>query len=354
MVVRRRESSCLSRASRYLLALPPSRRVQTGVSSPLSTSSGDLIADRRFNHAAALAAAGDHAAACEVLEQALDRAPGWAEGWLTLGEWRERLGDREAAVAAYDRAAALDRAGRLGADLHLAALGRAPVPGAMQAGYVRSLFDDYAPRFDRALVEGLGYDAPQRLAASLSAFGERRFAHALDLGCGTGLMGAAIRDRVDRLVGFDLSEGMLKRAAGRGVYDRLSAGDVVDLMATEPENGFDLVLAADLVPYIGAIAPLFAAVARVLAPGGAFAVSAERHDGEGFVLGEALRYRHAPAFVAAAAEAAGLTVLAIAPVSLRRERGIPVPGLIGLMARPADIVPLEPRPIGPGPLPRAA
>ncbi len=324
------------------------------MSSPFSTSSGDLIADRRFNHAAALAAVGDLAAACEVLEQALDHAPGWAAGWLALGAWRERLRDREAAIAAYTHAAALDRASRLGADLRLAALGHSPRPDSMRADYVRSLFDDYAPRFDRALVDHLGYEAPQRLAAALAAFGERRFAHGLDLGCGTGLMGAAIRERVDDLVGFDLSEGMLGRSARRGLYDRLAAGDVVDLMAAEPDNAFDLVLAADLLPYVGALAVLFAGVARVLAPGGVFAFSAERHDGEGFVLGEALRYRHAPAFVSAATEAAGLTLVGIEPLSLRRERGLPVPGLIALLVRPADIVPLEPRPAGPGRLPRAA
>ena len=324
------------------------------MSSPLSTSSGDLIADRRFNHAVALAADGDLAAACEVLEQALALVPGWAEGWLTLGEWRQRLGDGQAAIAACGRAAALDPSGRLGADLRLVALAGAPLPAAMPADYVRTLFDDYAPRFDRALVERLRYEAPDRLAASLAVLGERRFAHALDLGCGTGLMGAAIRSRVDRLTGFDLSEGMLKRAAARDIYDRLAAGDVAALMAAEPENGFDLVLAADLLPYIGALAPLFAAVGRVLSPGGAFAVSAERHDGNGYILGEALRYRHAPAFVAAAAASAGLAVLGLEAVSLRHERGVPVPGLIGLMVRPADIVPLEPRPVGPGGLPRAA
>ena len=305
------------------------------MSSPLSTSSGDLIADRRFNYAAALAAEGDHAAACEVLEQALDRVPAWGLGWLTLGEWRQRLGDPASAIAAYGRAAALDGSGHLGAPLRLAALAAAPTPESMPDTYVRALFDDYAPRFDRALVEGLGYEAPERLAASLDRLGERRFAHALDLGCGTGLMGAAIRDRVDHLAGFDLSGGMLKVAAARRIYDRLAAGDAVALMAAEPENAFDLVLAADLLPYVGALAPLFTAVARVLAPGGAFAFSAERHDGEGFVLGEALRYRHAPAFVAGAAAAAGLAVLAVEPVSLRRERGVPVPGLIGLTVRPA-------------------
>lgn len=324
------------------------------MSSPLSTSSGDLIADRRFNLAAALAAEGDFAAAAEVLEQALERAPAWGPGWLTLGDWRQRHGDRAAAVAAFGRAAALDPAGQLGADLRLAALSAAPMPAAMSADYVRTLFDDYAPRFDTALVERLGYAAPARLADLLAGLGERRFANALDLGCGTGLMGAGVRARVDHLTGFDLSAGMLRQAARRGIYERLAAGDAVELMAAEPESAFDLVLAADLLPYVGDLAPLFAAVARVLAGGGAFAFSAERHDGDGFVLGEALRYRHAPALVAEAAAAAGLAVMSVEPVSLRRDRGVPVPGLVGLLVRPADVVPLEPRPNDPGPLPHAA
>ena len=326
-----------------------------GVSLPFSTSSGDLIADRRFNLAAALAADGDHRGACEVLEQALEIVPGWAAGWLMLGDWRQRAGAPAAAVAAFVRAAALDPAGDLGADLRIAALEAAEPPEAMPAGYVRTLFDDYAPRFDRELVDRLGYSAPERLAAALDALGDRQFASALDLGCGTGLMGRAIQSRVGALTGFDLSEGMLKRAAALGVYDRLAAGDVVDLMDAEPANSHDLVLAADLMPYIGAPAHLFQAVSRVLAPGGAFVFSAERLDGEGFFLGETLRYAHAPALLTAATEAVGLTMLTLDPASLRRERGVPVPGLVGLTVRPAEIVPLEPRPGGSGGrLPRAA
>jgi predicted TPR repeat methyltransferase len=291
-----------------------------------------------------------------VLEQALERAPEWAAGWLMLGDWRQRAGAPAAAVAAFVRAAALDPSGDLGADLRLAALEAVDPPQAMPAGYVRTLFDDYAPRFDRELVEGLGYTAPERLAAALDGFGDRRFESALDLGCGTGLMGRAIRGRVTRLAGFDLSEGMLKRAEALRLYDRLAAGDVVDLMQMEPAGSHDLVLAADLMPYIGAPGRIFEAVARVLAPGGTFVFSAERLDGDGFVLGETLRYRHAPALLSAAASAAGLTLLGLEPAALRRERGEPVPGLVGLTVRPAEIVPLEPKPGGGSKrrLPRAA
>ena len=78
-------------------------------------------------------------------------------------------------------------------------------------------------------------------------------------------------------------------------------------------------LAADLLPYVGGLAPLFGAVARALAPGGVFAFSAERHDGDGFVLGETVRYRHSAGAIAEAGVAAGLTVLLLDPASLRRE-----------------------------------
>ena len=48
------------------------------------------------------------------------------------------------------------------------------------------------------------------------------FGAMLDLGCGTGLGGAAFRPFVDRLVGVDLSPAMIAQAAAKGLYDRLT------------------------------------------------------------------------------------------------------------------------------------
>ena len=298
-----------------------------------STSSGDLIADRRFNHAAALAAAGDFSAGCDVLRQALDLVEGWGAGWLTLGDWYQHIGRREEAVAAFANASRLDPEQRLGAGLRLAALGVFPTPDAMPGSYVSTLFDDYAPRFEQALLGRLGYEAPARLVAALDRLGCGHFARVLDLGCGTGLMGAALRERCDYLVGIDLSANMVKLAAARQIYDRLLVGDALALLATEAQ-GYDLIVAADMVPYVGALSQLFAAVTRVLAPDAVFAFSAERHDGEGFVLGETLRYRHAPSYVAAAAQAAGFAIATVEPATMRREKGAAVAGLMAVLTRP--------------------
>ena len=100
-------------------------------------------------------------------------------------------------------------------------LGEASAAGALPQAYVARLFDDYAWRFDKHLIKNLGYRAPALIAEALSAVApDRRFALALDLGCGTGLMGEALRGRVDRLTGVDLSAAMIAKARERGVYDR--------------------------------------------------------------------------------------------------------------------------------------
>ena len=160
----------------------------------MSSPSNDLLADRRFAWARALAAEGDAAGAADLLEQVIERVPDWAPGWAALAEAREGCGNRQAAaVAAWTRAAALDPGGSLGADLHLSRLSGL-TPDTMADAYVRTLFDQYAPRFEQHLVEELDYRGPALLIAALDRVApNRNFAGALDLGCGTGLMGRRSR-----------------------------------------------------------------------------------------------------------------------------------------------------------------
>ena len=70
------------------------------------------------------------------------------------------------------------------------------------------------------------------------------------------------------------------------------------------------------------------AAARVLELGGLFAFTTETHDGGGVLLGEKLRYAHSADHVRTALEAAGLSVLALAPASPRTEAAVPVSGLV--------------------------
>src|ERR1700691_5310098 len=130
---------------------------------PLFVSSGDLIADRRYKWALDHAARGDFPGAADILAQTLELAPGFATAWFALGDIRDRLGDRAAAIAAFEHARDADAEDYHGARLQLARLGAGIASPAMTETYVRRLFDQYAARYDAALTEHLNYRGPALL-----------------------------------------------------------------------------------------------------------------------------------------------------------------------------------------------
>jgi predicted TPR repeat methyltransferase len=299
---------------------------------PIHLSSGNLIADRRFEWARDCKAKGDLAEAADLLMQTLELAPDYASAWFVLGELREKLGDRAGAVVAFERAKAADPQDRHGAILHLIRLGNRPRT-AMPEGYVRALFDGYAPDFEKALTEGLRYQAPDLLFGAVkAAHGEQRmkFGSVLDLGCGTGLAAAPFRPFSDWIVGVDLSPAMLAQARGKGLYDRLIESEVLAFLVSEEKikARYHLMLAADVFMYFDDLKPALRAIAQTLASPGQIAFSVETHDGEGVVLRETLRYAHSQGHVRAALDAAGLKLFSLDSVSTRTEKGVPVPGLI--------------------------
>jgi predicted TPR repeat methyltransferase len=305
-------------------------------------SSGDLIADRRFEFAKDLEKRGDLAGAADLYAQAVEVEPGFASAWFALGEVRARLGDTDAAMDAFRRALAAEPEDRHGATVQLARLTGEATP--MPQGYVRALFDQYAKHYDLSLLEGLDYRGPQLLFdAVMDACGALGrvpwFGRALDLGCGTGLAGAVFAPRADSLVGVDLSAAMIEQARRTGRYNQLHVADVPDFLARESTRSASLVTAADVLPYCFDLGPLVRAVARVLDDGGLFAFTTETHEGRGVLLRETLRYAHGEDHVRAALADAGLTCVSLTAASSRREKSIPVPGLVVVAAKPASTVP---------------
>jgi predicted TPR repeat methyltransferase len=302
---------------------------------PLFVSSGDLIADRRYKWALDHAARGDFSGAADILAQTVELAPGFATAWFALGAIRDRLGERDAAIAAFENARRLDPDDYHGARLQLARLGAGdPVP-AMTKTYVRRLFDQYAERYDGALLEHLVYRAPTLLHDAVEqvmhqAQRPMRFAALLDLGCGTGLAGAAFRPLVDRLVGIDLSPAMIVQAAAKKIYDRLEAADIAQALDQEAAQDaiYQLVIAADVFVYLNDLAPIAARVARVLTPDGVFAFTVETHAGDGVRLLPTLRYAHGEAYVRGVLQNAALPVVQLERKSVRSEKGVPVNSLV--------------------------
>jgi predicted TPR repeat methyltransferase len=300
----------------------------------LFVSSGDLIADRRYQWAIDHLTLGDLAGAADILVQTLELVPGFATAWFALAAIREKQGDQGAAIIAFEHARDCDPEDYHGARLQLARLGVGDATPEMTAVYVRRLFDQHAPRFEESLLSRLGYCGPQKLLEAVNAtlHDRLRIGSMLDLGCGTGLAGAAFRPIVDWLVGVDVSAAMVEQARSKGLYDRLVVGELTQFLADETaaSGSYHLIVAADVFVYVRDLAPIAKAVARLLQPQGLFAFTLEACADEDVMLQQTLRYAHGEHHVREALAGAKLQTLSLEGVSTRTENGIPVPGLLAL------------------------
>ncbi len=308
---------------------------------PNQLTSGDVIADRRADYAKMLDESGEPDAAAELMEQALELVPGWAAGWYRLAAYREKASNKIGAIEAYRQTLAASPDDIFGAGLKLALLGDVDTPDQPPSSYVERLFDDYADRFETSLVEKLDYSVPAKLAVLVATTG-RDYALAVDLGCGTGLLGPEIRDHVARLEGFDLSQNMLAKAAEKHVYDHLSQADLslspeaTGLFADGALHRADLVTAADVLMYLGNLESVFEAVAALTGPGADFAFSVEdAGGGEGFHLAPSLRYAHSEAYVRALCDRHGLEVTTVKKTPIRKDGANIISGILFLTRKAA-------------------
>lgn len=324
--------------------------------------------------AEALCRSGAHDEAVAILREGLSVTPRAPELWRSLVMMHFRTRDFAAAEAIARAAIAAGSAdacisGLLGhalsvqgrhleaLDAYHAALRAAPEDGYVRhlvAGgglvadggrapreYVRALFNGYADRFDSHLVS-LRYRVPglvRRALLSWRAAGESLpEGGTLDIGCGTGLLAVAAGDLMPQpLTGIDVSPRMLERARERSLYADLIEADIMDDVPV-PDGCRALVVAGDVLPYFGDLRPVLARAAAWLRPGGRAVLSLERApqgmEPSGWRLGRAGRYAHHASHVHAAAEDAGLTLMAMVPENLRLEGDAPVEGWIVTLGRP--------------------
>lgn len=303
-------------------------------------------------------ALGDWAAAEEALARGLALVPQRLDLWLALSQSRLRQNKVDAALQALERALAVDSAfapawsgrGDLLRELHrleeaaacfekaiahggdaelnrfyLASVRGETGPAAPPRLYVEGLFDGYAQDYEDHMVGQLQYRGHETLLQPLLRAG-RRFGEALDLGCGTGLCAALIRPLADAVDGVDVSGAMVEQARRSGLYRALHHIDLAQHLAQTTQR-YDLVLAADVFIYVGALEEVFRAVRRVLRPGGRFAFSVElAGPGKGVVLLPSLRYAHAADYVRKLAAESGFAVDAFHEGTLRHDQRQPVAG----------------------------
>ena len=151
----------------------------------------------------------------------------------------------------------------------------------------------------------------------------------LDAGCGTGLCGPLLAPWARTLVGVDLSEGMLRKAVGRGDYNRLVCGELVAFLS-EQTAAYDLIVSADTLCYFGALEGFAAASFAALRGTGLLVFTVEAHPADdaapGFRLQGNGRYSHAQAYVETTMREAGFALLDLAAIVPRSEAGRSVNG----------------------------
>jgi predicted TPR repeat methyltransferase len=222
--------------------------------------------------------------------------------------------------------------------LHMlaACTGRA-VPARASNEFVERTFDSFAASFESKL-ERLSYRAPALVAAALEASGLEPSGRldVLDGGCGTGLCGPLVSPYARRLVGVDLSDGMLAHARDKQVYHALVRAELTEYLKSNRE-AFDLIVSADTLVYFGDLGSVLEAAAKSLRPQGVLAFTLEHAVGGvpdvRYRLELHGRYSHGRTYVEALLAAVGLQP-AIGQADLRMESGAPVAGLVIRATKP--------------------
>ena len=223
----------------------------------------------------------------------------------------------------------------------LAAYSGAGLPERASDEFVRKTFDDGAIQFDSLLRESLHYRAPEALFEHLQAtmpWPAARSLDVLDMGCGTGLCAPLLRPLSRRLVGVDLSAGMLERAVARSGYDELHCAELTSWLA-EVNEQFDLLFAADTLLYFGDLGWILGLSQHALRPGGWFAFTVEALPdavaGSGVELATTGRFRHSEVHLQRALAASGFANVQTMETRLRFEAGAAVMGFAVVAQRPA-------------------
>ena len=207
------------------------------------------------------------------------------------------------------------------------------VPDRAPDRYVEYTFDRFAGSFDTQLQSNLGYRAPEAVAQAFARVRPvaRKDLEIVDAGCGTGLCGPLFAPYASRLVGVDLSGGMLEKAVGKSVYHTLEKAELTAYLTGQLEK-FDVVVSADTLVYFGRLEGVIGAAHQSLRPAGWLVFTVEDadpdHPQEGFRINPHGRYSHTKQYVRMTLQTGGFDVLSIDREVLRTEGGAPVHGLV--------------------------
>lgn len=257
----------------------------------------------------------------------------------------EKAGRKFEAGTLYTRCLELDPADVCGASVRLAALGLARPPAKAPDAYVATLFDQHADDFDDILTGSLEYAVPMQVAENFGNHSPGPYARMLDLGCGTGLSGMMLQHMCEHATGVDISENMVDKADERASYDELYVNEAVHFLQEwakreQPDQRpFDLLVATDVLPYIGDLEPLFAGLAanatdRAKLVFSSETMSNEAMGGDNWRVTPNQRFAHSADYLRHMCTNAGFgSIVHFEQITVRLEQGTPIPGYLVIADR---------------------
>ncbi len=148
--------------------------------------------------------------------------------------------------------------------------------GTSDAREVADRYNEWANGYDDDLTSW-SYQAPTVVAATVVSR-HPEAGSVLDVGCGTGLVGRALRTRgfTGQILGLDISQASIEIAQQGGAYDSVEQADLQQRLPFE-DDSVDAVVCVGVMTYLPEVEAVWREFARVARPGG-LVVATQRED----------------------------------------------------------------------------
>ena len=185
----------------------------------------------------------------------------------------------------------------------------------MAKRFSEELYDSFADSYDEVMQKLCA----KSVEAIVTSIDKKSYEQVLDLACGTGAFGEKFDKEYTSLTGVDISANMIEKAREKEVYTRLVHQDIFSFL-TKDTSSYDLIIAADVIPYLPELSNLFKLVFAKLSLNGQFLFTVETDDKlkEG-TLGLHGRYLYPSLLIRSLIKEAGLIILDEKELPLRKE-----------------------------------
>lgn len=230
-----------------------------------------------------------------------------------------RLGRRDKAIILLEHAIAANPRDDASQFMLNALTGGEKIPDACPT-YVSNLFNNYALYYDQHVQGPLSYSLPHLIGRVLHQLNITHVKHAIDLGCGTGLCGVVLHEICEQLTGVDIAAKMLAQAKSKDIYDQLVEAELIDFLQQNKQD-YELAVAADVLPYLGELDTLFAAIHQRLTSDGLFIFTHEISDNQPWQLQDSARFSHHPDYIKGLCSQQGFKLIYQEKVVARQQNG---------------------------------